>query len=76
MTLSREVDIAMALWKNKHPNNFSEKHHAHRIPKLFEDTSNNNVLLDARDLSRDICYLSMLFYLIGIIALVYLVINS
>jgi hypothetical protein len=76
MTVNREVNIAMALWKNKHPNNINEKYHAHRLSKLFEDSSNNNVLMDAHDLSRDIFYLSILFYLTGVTALVYLVINS
>lgn len=76
MTLNKEVEIATPLWKNRNPGNSGEKYHAHRLPKSADSASNNNVPAEARNLSKDIFYLSVLFYLTSVTSLVYLVINS
>ena len=76
MILNKEVEIATPLWNNRHPGNSGEKYLAHRLPKPADSTSSNNVPTEARNLSKDIFYLSVLFYLTGVTALVYLVINS
>ncbi|MBN1377614.1 MAG: hypothetical protein JXA04_00095 [Gammaproteobacteria bacterium] len=76
MIVNKEVMNSPLLWKIQKPADIKEMRHTHRVSAIFEDPSNNNQRVEIHQLAQDMYYLSILFYLPGVLALMYVVFVS